>query len=83
MRRGKDPAWGKVYRSFDVILPWSVGNVTRDAKGQTWAATAEWQADLAEAGRREMLYLPVVWPGFGWDRLKRLRRLRGSLGAKG
>lgn len=38
--------------------------------GQKYAATGSWKADLAEAKRAGVGYLPVVYPGFGWTHLK-------------
>ncbi len=69
-RREKDREWARALRRLDVISPWNVGHVTRD---RTHAATADWPADLAEARRAGRLYLPVVYPGFSWDNLKRAR----------
>jgi len=62
-----DPAWGPVYRSFDVLSPWTVGRFVDDAGADAYRATIA--ADLAAvtaAGRR---YMPVVFPGFSWHNL--------------
>jgi hypothetical protein len=62
-----DPAWAGVYRSFDVLSPWTVGRFGDDAGADAYRATLE--ADLAAAtaaGRRTM---PVVFPGFSWHNL--------------
>ncbi len=68
-RREKDAEWGKVFRRFDVISPWNVGNTTTEA-GQKQAATDYWKDDLAEAERAGMKYLPVIYPGFSWTNLQ-------------
>jgi hypothetical protein len=68
-RDEKNPDWAKVFRRFDVISPWNVGNVTR-IEGQKHASTGSWRADMAEAKTARMQYLPVIYPGFGWTNLK-------------
>lgn len=82
-RRERDEEWAKAYRRLDVISPWNVGNV-REIDGQRHAQTLFWADDLAEARRHGMAYMPVVYPGFSWDNLKRrppgsthIPRLRG------
>ena len=66
--------WAKVYRSFDVINPWSVGRY-----GSLYANEAQTYAqevvagDIAETNRLGILYLPVVWPGTSWTNLMRNR----------
>jgi hypothetical protein len=68
-RTEKKSEWAKVFRRFDVISPWNVGNVMREG-ARMYAATGYWKDDLAEARRIGMGYLPVVYPGFGWTNLK-------------
>ena len=84
-REMKDPAWSSIFRSFDAISPWNVGNVSLAEDKTKWATTSYWNDDLAEALKAGMLYMPVLWPGFSWDNLKRLNpgtsnipRLRGG-----
>lgn len=68
-RQERNVEWAKVYRRFDIISPWNIGNVTL-VDGKKQASTAPWKEDLAEAQRHGMQYLPVVYPGFGWTNLK-------------
>lgn len=68
-RMEKNAEWAKVFRRFDVISPWNVGNVTK-VGGQKHASTSYWQEDLAAAKKAGMPYLPVIYPGFGWTNLK-------------
>ena len=68
-RREKDAEWGKVFRRFDVLSPWNVGNTQR-IEGQKHAATDYWKDDLAAVRGAGMKYLPVIYPGFGWTNLK-------------
>ena len=83
-RAEKNPEWAKVFRRFDVISPWNVGNFVQ-VGGRRQASTGYWKADLAEAKKAGMAYLPVIYPGFGWTNLKgraaakdALPRLRGE-----
>jgi hypothetical protein len=62
-----DPAWGPVYRSFDVLSPWTVGRFGDDAGADAYRATLD--ADLAAATAAGKRYLAVVFPGFSWHNL--------------
>ncbi len=68
-RTEMDRDWARVFRRFDVISPWNVGNHTLVNK-QKHAATDSWKEDLAEARKANVGYLPVLYPGFGWTNLK-------------
>jgi hypothetical protein len=68
-RTEKDLEWNKVFRRFDIISPWNVGNSTV-INGQKHAATNYWKEDPAAATEAEMEYLPVIYPGFGWTNLQ-------------
>ena len=70
-RNQRNHAWSSVFRSFDVISPWNVGNVAIAADGSKWPSVAYWDNDAAEARRAGMIYMPVLWPGFSWDNLNR------------
>jgi len=60
--------WERVYRSFDIISPWTVGRF-RDANGIDRFYTDEVKPDLAEARRLGIDYMPVVFPGFSWHNM--------------
>jgi hypothetical protein len=68
-RTEKGAEWAKVFRRFDVLSPWNVGNTTTEG-GKKYAATGSWEDDLVEVKRAGMAYLPVVYPGFAWTNLK-------------
>jgi hypothetical protein len=70
-RRVPDPAWQKFYRRFNAYCPWNVGNWVPDPTGAKEAATHYWADDKRECERLGMLWIPVVYPGFSWDNLKR------------
>lgn len=71
-----------VYRSFDVISPWSVGRYKDDA-GVDSFETAHLAPDLAAIGASR--YVPVIWPGYsfhnassGAQPLNQIPRRRGD-----
>lgn len=66
----RDAAWARVYRSFDVLSPWTVGRFWDDAGADAYRAT-RLAADLAAATAAGKRYMPVVWPGFSWHNLQR------------
>ncbi len=68
-RTEKNAEWSQVFRRFDIISPWNVGNVT-EIDGQKQAATDSWKTDISEAEQAGMEYLPVIYPGFSWMNLK-------------
>jgi hypothetical protein len=68
-RTEQDAEWSRVFRRFDVISPWNVGNST-EVDGQKYATTNYWADDVAEATKHNVEYLPVIYPGFGWTNLK-------------
>ena len=68
-RTVEDKEWARAFRRFDVISPWNVGNYSV-TNGKKLAATDSWEADLAEAEKEGMEFLPVIYPGFGWTNLK-------------
>lgn len=67
-----DPGWAKVYRSYDVISPWSVGRFA-DENGVDGFVRSVFAPDVAETRRLGLRYMPVVFPGFSWSNLMRNR----------
>lgn len=63
-----DAGWAGVYRSYDVVSPWSVGGFVDDAGADVWKRD-RLTPDLAETRRVGIGYMPVVWPGFSWRNL--------------
>jgi len=65
----RDRRWAAVYRSFDVVSPWTVGRFADDRQTDRFYRQ-EVARDLREARRRGIDYLPVVFPGFSWHNMK-------------
>jgi hypothetical protein len=70
-RANRDPAWQKMLRRLDAYAPWNVGNHGKDNAGVMHASMGHWAADRRECERHGTRWIPVVYPGFGWDNLKR------------
>lgn len=64
-----DPAWAKVYRSFDAISPWDAGRYHDDAS-MDHVCRAVWAPDLSELKPLGIGYMPTAFPGFSWDNLR-------------
>ena len=63
-----NPAWSNVFRSFDVISPWSVGRYG-DNSGADSFRINQIVPDLADCTSHGIDYLPVIFPGFSWTNL--------------
>jgi hypothetical protein len=64
-----DPAWAEVYRSYDVLSPWTVGRYNSLSGANNWRVN-KIVPDLAAATAAGVDYMPVIWPGFSWYNLK-------------
>jgi hypothetical protein len=60
--------WADVYRSYDVVSPWSVGRF-KDDDGLQVFINKYVAPDLAETKRLGLGYMPVIFPGFSWYNL--------------
>lgn len=67
-----DRRWAAIYRSYDVLSPWSVGRF-RDVAGIDRFVRERVLPDMAETKRLGIGYMPVVFPGFSWFNLQRGR----------
>lgn len=63
-----DPAWAAVFRSFDIISPWSVGRYGDIAGADNFQQNLI-VPDMAEAAANGREYMPVIFPGFSWFNL--------------
>jgi hypothetical protein len=68
----QEAEWATVYRSYDVISPWSVGRYSDDT-GADGFRQAYIEPDLAETRKLGLAYMPVVFPGFSWHNLMSTR----------
>lgn len=64
-----DRRWADVYRSYDVLSPWSVGRF-RDDAGADRFLRERVMPDLEETRRLGIAYMPVIFPGFSWYNLQ-------------
>jgi hypothetical protein len=69
-----DQQWAAVYRSLDVISPWTVGRIRDDRSADNYARLRI-IPDLAETRRLGMEYMPVVFPGYSFYHVGRSARL--------
>ncbi|MGH7972658.1 MAG: glycoside hydrolase family 71/99-like protein, partial [Limisphaerales bacterium] len=63
-----NPAWSNVFRSFDIISPWSVGRYGNNAEADNFRVN-QIVPDLADCTSHGIDYLPVIFPGFSWTNL--------------
>jgi hypothetical protein len=63
-----NPAWSNVFRSFDVISPWSVGRYGNNSEADSFRVN-QIVPDLADCTSHGIDYLPVIFPGFSWTNL--------------
>jgi hypothetical protein len=63
-----DARWAEVYRSLDMISPWTVGRYTNNTEADNWK-NQRIVPDMAAAAASGADYMPVIWPGFSWYNL--------------
>lgn len=63
-----DARWASVYRSFDVLSPWTVGRFANDRETDRFYKE-EVERDLRETRRLRIDYMPVLFPGFSWHNM--------------
>lgn len=76
-----DPELLNLIGLADIISPWTVGRYSDPAEAALYAKNTL-QPDLAWCRKRNLDYMPVVFPGFSWhnmkgDPLNQIPRLRG------
>ncbi|MBL8241157.1 MAG: hypothetical protein JNM66_27290 [Bryobacterales bacterium] len=79
----QDPAWAGAYAMMDILQPWNVGRYATIDAVDKWKDSVL-TPDLERTAANAQLYMPVVFPGFSWQNLKRngrpnqIPRLRGE-----
>jgi hypothetical protein len=68
-----EPEWAEIYRSYDVISPWSVGRLHNESEIAAFLAH-DLLEDMKEAARTGRDYMPVIYPGMSFH-----NALRGRL----
>jgi hypothetical protein len=62
-------AWASIFRSYDVISPWTVGRFV-DIRTANYFRSRYIEPDMAECKSLGIDYLPVVYPGFSFKNHK-------------
>ena len=79
----KEREWAEVYRSVDVISPWTIGRFKNKTEFDEFERD-QIEPDIAETKRLGIDYLPVVFPGMSWhngtDRKQALGRIPRDCG---
>ena len=65
--------WLRVYKRFDLVLPWAVGRYRDPAEVAQHAETI-WASDKAFCDAEGMDVKRVIFPGFAWSNLKSNQR---------
>jgi hypothetical protein len=63
-----DADWARVYRSLDIVSPWTIGRI-RDLPGVDQFYEDEVKHDLVETRTLGIDYMPVLFPGFSWHNM--------------
>jgi hypothetical protein len=56
-------AWGAVYRSLDIVSPWSVGRYSTSGQADSFRGSVL-IPDLSDCQSNNIDYMPVVFPGY-------------------
>jgi len=64
-----EPQWHNVYRSFDIISPWTVGRYATDRDADGFRREFI-EPDIALTRRLGIESMPVIFPGFSWRNLR-------------
>jgi hypothetical protein len=65
----KEAQWADVFKTMDIIQPWTVGRYRDIETADRWKQQML-GPDLALTARNHQLYMPVIFPGFSWHNLK-------------
>ena len=65
----REQEWAAVYRSFDILSPWTVGRFRTSVEADVFARDVMTQ-DISATRTRGQDYMPVIFPGFSWHNLQ-------------
>jgi hypothetical protein len=64
-----EPEWAGVYRSFNIISPWTVGRFRSPTEADAFAHDVM-APDINQTRAQSQDYMPVIFPGFSWHNLQ-------------
>lgn len=70
-------AWQRTFQRFDVIRPWTVGRVHGLVAADKFRRS-HIEPDLEECRRKNISYLPTVFPGGSWTRSHPMSRINAN-----
>jgi hypothetical protein len=79
----REEPWAEAFAMMEIVQPWNVGRYSDLAGVDRWK-NAVITPDLERTAKGGQAYMPVVFPGFSWQNLKRndrpnqIPRLRGD-----
>jgi hypothetical protein len=76
----RDPKLHEVLQSADIISPWAVGRYHSPANAAQMISKVH-EADAKWCREHNKDYLPVVFPGFSWSNLSKMRGVDAPLNA--
>ena len=59
----REAGWAEIYRSFDIISPWTVGRFLNRREADDFINNVM-SRDIAEVKRYGVEYMPVIFPGY-------------------
>lgn len=64
-----NPEWNTIYDDMVAYFPWNVGHYTSPDLNSAFVATQQWQSEKNILQKHDVLFMPLVFPGFAWDNL--------------
>jgi len=72
--REKEPEYMELKANMKAVIPWNTGHAPQGADGIKRAGTAHWPKDKEFAEDNNILWIPVLYPGFTWKNMNRYRK---------
>lgn len=61
--------WNTIYDDFLAYFPWNVGNYTSLNLNTAFVSTHQWMEEKTFLDDHNVMFMPLIFPGFGWDNL--------------